>query len=236
MSVLYCSVSRGDYILADAPSASRGLYREKVRGVLRLGYVFEKERRTVKFPRSLDNNAGELLMHFRRVDDVIFLCLAHTSCRLRIAHSFLEEVQSQFLASLGPTASLLRGGESFNDTLSRIYEYYIDPTNDRTVAARQQLENVQSLAIETVAELLERGDKVTALVERATELDNSSQHFRRTAQRTMVKERCANWRLQCAVAIVVAVIVLGVLLAITFFALWRTHTLDDVLTWITQNL
>lgn len=234
-NILYCTISRRDEIIADAPTSARRQYRESLRGVLRLGYVFEKERRSVKFAGA-SPEAEEILMHHLRVDDVVFVCLAPASCRLRVAHSFLEEVQAEFLAAQGPAASLLRADKSFDASLRRIYDYYTDPSNDRAVAARQQLENVQSLAIETVAELLERGEKVSALVERASELDSSSQHFKRTAQTVVVKQRCANWRMQCAITVVVTVVLVVALVATAVVVLWRMNKLNDVIAWIKKTL
>ena len=232
--ILYATVSRGEMIIADAPARARREFRENVRGVLRLSYVFEKERRSLTFQTT--ERRGEMYMHYVRLDELVIMCVAPASCKVRVAHSFLNEVGVEFNAAQGPSSSLLHPDRAFDATLQRVLEWYTDPANDRAMAAQRHMDSVQSMAIETVTELLERGEAISALVERASDLDNSSQVFRRQAKAVEVKRKCVNWKLTCATVTLVIVLLIIALIAGAAVVLWKTNRLNAVVAWVRSTL
>eukprot|EP00667_Euglena_gracilis_P021087 EG_transcript_22965 len=132
--------------------------------VMRMSYIY-------------DNN----YFHYILEQGLIFMLVADNDTSRRAAFEFLEVVKQTFLSMYTePVGSLT---PSTCTDFSAVWKEKFEATydGDKLVAVRQELKKVQTIMVENVERLVERGERIETIVERTEELEAASEGFRRSA-------------------------------------------------------
>jgi hypothetical protein len=155
------------------------------------------------------NCNDDLNFHLLSSGGLFFLCLADKSVKLRIAYSFLGEVEKEFLSTYGDgwksaNAYSLNG---FQKSMKSLMKKWNDPQVDQLSRVQSQVEEVKGVMQNNISKVLERGEKLEVLVDRTQNLAQSAQQFHKRSKKVACAMRWQSIKLSLMIgAIVVAVI------------------------------
>lgn len=213
MSIIYSLVSRGTTVLVDYTETT-GNFQQITGSILQ------------KIPLHNDTKctyvSGSYHFHVIVDDGLIYLCMADEDFGKRQPYAFLEEIRQRFVNSSlkqrAITAHTYEFRRDFGQVLSSQMALFSDPCNDETdqiSKVRRQVHEVQDVMTQNIEKVLERGEKLDVLVEKAEELDHGSQVFHAQSRRLHRKMWWQNQKmcliLTFVVLVIIAAIVLGIL-------------------------
>ena len=148
-----------------------------------------------------------------------FICLSVAQFRLKLAYSFLEEVQRQFNGQYGDRAMSANAYQfnQFSDTLLGLMKKWNDPSVDRVQQVQDQIADVKGVMVANIESILERGDKLDMMVNKAENLAESSLGFKQGARKANCMMKKKNIIITAAIvaSIVFILVVIFIILLIT---------------------
>lgn len=125
------------------------------------------------------------LFHVLVSDGITYLCMASEAFGRRIPFAFLEEVRRRFTSTYGAAATTALA-YAYNTEFSRVLhqqmEYHSkDPNVDALDRVKGQIEEVKRGVVDNVDKMLERGEKIEVLVDKADTLNTDAFRFRKQA-------------------------------------------------------
>lgn len=207
MGILYGMVARGQAVLAEF-SATQTNANAIARQVLE------------KLPSGSDSSNASYshdryIFHVKRTDGLIVLCMADDASGRRIPFAFLEDVHQRFVKTYG-RAIHSAAPYAMNDDFSRILAQQMDhfsndPNADRLDRLKGEMSQVRSVMIDNIEKVLERGDRLSLLVEKTSTLQGGSVRFRRQSRRYKNTVWWQNVKLLFLIIICVLIIIYVVL-------------------------
>lgn len=178
MAILYAVVARGTVVLAEF-SAVTGNTGAVARRILE------------KLPETADTrmcfSQDRYIFHVLRTDGISFLCMANDTFGRRVPFAYLEDIHMRFMKNYGKVAHSALA-YSMNDEFSRVLhqqmEYFSsNPSVDTLNRVRGEVSEIQSIMVENIDKILDRGNRLELLVDKTATMQDSSFHFRKQSRR-----------------------------------------------------
>ncbi|CAK9317488.1 unnamed protein product [Citrullus colocynthis] len=178
MAIIYALVARGSVVLAEfsvTPTNASSISRQ----------ILDK------IPGNDDSHVSysqdRYIFHVKRTDGLTVLCMADDTAGRRIPFAFLEDIHQRFVRTYGRavhSANAYGMNDEFSRVLSQQMEYYSnDPNADRINRLKGEMSQVRNVMIENIDKVLERGDRLELLVDKASNMQGNTMRFRKQARR-----------------------------------------------------
>ena len=131
---------------------------------------------------------------FVRNDSLVGVCVSDHDYPHRVAHNLLTRVLEDFTGQVPDRGAWTAGGEvpGFNGPLDVYLKKYQTPeTADPLTKVQNELDETKIILHNTIAAVLERGEKLDDLVSKSEGLSMQSKTFYKTAKKT--NSCCASW-------------------------------------------
>ncbi|CAH9090407.1 unnamed protein product [Cuscuta epithymum] len=206
MTILYALVARGSVVLAEH-SATQTNASAIARQILE------------KIPGNTDSNVSysqdRYIFNVKRTDGLTVLCVADDDAGRRIPFAFLEDIHQRFVRTYGRavlSAQAYAMNDEFSRVLSQQMEYYShDPNSDRLNRLKGEMNQVRNVMIENIDKVLDRGDRLELLVDKAANMQGNTIRFRKQTRRFRSAIWWRNVKLIIALIVLLLVIVYVVL-------------------------
>ena len=137
----------------------------------------------------------------------VFLAVTDENFSRVQCFAFLEEMKKKF-------AQTGRNAAQFLPELKRGMEYFSDPANDKFAKLKENIETVKGVMIENIDKMIERGEKIDAVVEKTDVLAQNASTFQTRA--TTLKRKM--WQKKCLLTLGITLIVLIIIFVVVLFA------------------
>eukprot|EP00201_Polytomella_parva_P021360 CAMPEP_0175048192 /NCGR_PEP_ID=MMETSP0052_2-20121109/6037_1 /TAXON_ID=51329 ORGANISM="Polytomella parva, Strain SAG 63-3" /NCGR_SAMPLE_ID=MMETSP0052_2 /ASSEMBLY_ACC=CAM_ASM_000194 /LENGTH=187 /DNA_ID=CAMNT_0016312197 /DNA_START=95 /DNA_END=655 /DNA_ORIENTATION=+ len=118
---------------------------------------------------------------------ITYLAVAEEAAGCRIPFAFLEDIKTRFTNQYGPSARQAVAYEyntEFSSVLAERMRYFSnDPNADIINKMKGDIAEVKNVMIENIEKVLERGERLDLLVDKAEGLHHGAQIFRGSARR-----------------------------------------------------
>ncbi|KAG1673010.1 hypothetical protein FOA52_005940 [Chlamydomonas sp. UWO 241] len=118
-------------------------------------------------------------------DGIAYVVVAEEAFGRRIPFGFLEDVRTRFRVAYGDAVKDAAAYEynAFSTVLAERMAFFSDPSADAINRVSVQVQEVKNIMVENIEKVLERGEKLTLLVDRTEVLQEGALTFRREARR-----------------------------------------------------
>uniref|UniRef100_M8BAU6 Vesicle-associated membrane protein 714 n=1 Tax=Aegilops tauschii TaxID=37682 RepID=M8BAU6_AEGTA len=208
MAIVYALVARGTVVLAEfaAVSGNAGAVARRILEKL----PSEAEAR-------LCFAQDRYIFHVLRspADGLTFLCMANDTFGRRVPFIYLEDIQMRFMKNYGRVAHSALA-YAMNDEFARVLHQQMEffssnPSADTLNRLRGEIHTVM---VDNIEKILDRGDRISLLVDKTSTMQDSGFHFRKQSKRL----RRALWMKNVKLlAVLTGVIVLLLYLIIAAF-------------------
>eukprot|EP00043_Microstomoeca_roanoka_P000942 m.30084 g.30084 ORF g.30084 m.30084 type:complete len:246 (-) comp10576_c0_seq1:542-1279(-) len=176
MSLIYALVARDNQILAEYTESS-GNFTTVTQSILdkipqndqKCTYVYDR-----------------YLFHYTREDGVVYLCMADESFGRRVPFQFLAQIVKDFLPYKSRARSSITYGlnRDFSPILQRQMAQYNRKANDDALTrAREEVEQVKDIMVQNIEKVLQRGEAIELLVDKAEELQDEAKRFQKRSRK-----------------------------------------------------
>mmetsp|Transcript_25200 Transcript_25200/g.47622 ORF Transcript_25200/g.47622 Transcript_25200/m.47622 type:complete len:219 (+) Transcript_25200:151-807(+) len=201
MPIHYTLTARGSTVLAEyscSPESNAGTIARRI--LEKLASV------DIRVSYSLEGQ----LFHVLVSDGITYLCMADDAFGRRVPFAFLEEVRRRFTTTYagGATTALAYAyNTEFSRVLHQQMEYFSNnPNADGIERVKDQIEEVKRGVVDNVDKMLQRGEKIDVLVDKADNLNTDAFRFKR--QTTHLKNTLWWRNVQHMVALAIAPLLL----------------------------
>ncbi|WVZ95598.1 hypothetical protein U9M48_041338 [Paspalum notatum var. saurae] len=208
MAIVYALVARGTVVLAEfaAVSGNAGAVARRI---------------LEKLPPDAESRLcfaqDRYIFHVLRSDaGITFLCMANDTFGRRIPFLYLEDIQMRFIKNYGRVAHSALA-YAMNDEFSRVLHQQMEffssnPSADTLNRLRGEVSEASTSPIHTVMvdnidKILDRGDRISLLVDKTSTMQDSSFHFRKQSKRL----RRALWMKNAKLLVVLTVVIVVLL-------------------------
>ena len=206
MGILYALVARGTVVLAEFTGTTTNA-STIARQILE------------KIPGNNDTHVSysqdRYIFHVKRTDGLTVLCVADDAVGRRIPFAFLEEIHQRFVRTYGRavlSAQAYGMNDEFSRVLSQQMEYFSnDPNADRINRLKGEMSQVRNVMIENIDKVLDRGDRLELLVDKAANMQGNTFRFRKQTRNFRSTVWWRNVKLTIALILILLVIVYVVL-------------------------
>ncbi|CAK6955306.1 vesicle-trafficking protein SEC22b-B [Scomber scombrus] len=130
--------------------------------------------------------AGSMAFHYVIEKGVCYLVLCEASFPKKLAFAYLEDLQAEFHEQHGkrvPTVSRPYSFIEFDTYIQKTKKSYIDSRARRNLGSiNTELQDVQRIMVANIEEVLQRGEALSALDSKASNLSNLSKKYRSDAK------------------------------------------------------
>eukprot|EP00854_Cymbomonas_tetramitiformis_P022307 gene22307-26909_t len=177
MPILYALVARGTAVLAEYSSTSGNASQIAMR-------VLEA---TTEAESRVSYSQDRHQFHLLSTHGITYLCMADEAFGRRIPFTFLEDIDTQFESKYGPeaqTAMAYAYNSQFSKVLKQQMDYYnTNPDADAIRKVRGGILDVKRGMVENIDKVLDRGEKIELLVDKADNLQGDAFRFKKSAVR-----------------------------------------------------
>ncbi|KAM6921099.1 vesicle-trafficking protein SEC22b-B isoform 1-T1 [Xenentodon cancila] len=130
--------------------------------------------------------AGSMAFHYLIEKGVCYLVLCEASFPKKLAFAYLEDLQAEFHEQHGkkvPTVSRPYSFIEFDTYIQKTKKSYIDSRARRNLGSiNTELQDVQRIMVANIEEVLQRGEALSALDSKASNLSSLSKKYRSDAK------------------------------------------------------
>lgn len=130
--------------------------------------------------------AGDMNFHFLIAQGVCYLFLIEASFPKKIAFAYLEDLHSEFYGQYGKKVATVMRPYSFiefDTYIQKTKKSFVDSRNRRNFGSiNTELQDVQRIMVANIEEVLQRGESLSALDTKASNLSNLSKKYRSDAK------------------------------------------------------
>jgi len=210
MAIVYALVARGTVVLAEfaAVSGNAGAVARRI---------------LEKLPPDADSRLcfaqDRYIFHVLRDQaGITFLCMANDTFGRRIPFLYLEDIQMRFMKNYGRVAHSALA-YAMNDEFSRVLHHQMEffssnPSANTLNRLRGEVSEIHTVMVDNIEKILDRGDRISLLVDKTSTMQDSAFHFRKQSKRL----RRALWmkNAKLLAVLTVAIVVLLYLLISAF--------------------
>ncbi|XP_020507624.1 vesicle-trafficking protein SEC22b-A [Labrus bergylta] len=125
--------------------------------------------------------AGSMNFHYVIAQGVCYLFLCEASCPKKMAFAYLEDLHTEFYEQYGkrvPTVTRPYSFIEFDTYIQKAKKSYIDSRSRRNLGSiNSELQDVQRIMVANIEEVLQRGESLSALDTKASNLFSLSQKY-----------------------------------------------------------
>ncbi|KAJ1449410.1 synaptobrevin-domain-containing protein [Pelagophyceae sp. CCMP2097] len=177
MEVIYVAISRGVNVLAEY-TRHTGNYETVTRLLLRK--IGDGGARVAQI------RYDEHIFHYQILDGITYLCMTDESAKSRLPFAFLADVADTFRAAYGERAQsaiAFEMNEAFAPLLRRKVDCYLHSDEaDIMSSVRAKIEETKDVMVDNIDRILERGEKIELLVDKAEHMSQQAFRFERSAK------------------------------------------------------
>lgn len=159
--------------------------------------------------------------NFLKSGEWIFLAVADEGFGRQVPFAFLDRVSAAWAA--GP-ATKARGAaahsydRSFGPRMKEAMEQLnaSPETVSRVAAVQRQVDDVKSVMVENIEQVLARGDRIQLLVDRTEDLQAQAQQFQKQGKQLRTQMWWGNVKVKLAIALVILLVLVAIVLAACF--------------------
>nr|ACG37043.1 vesicle-associated membrane protein 714 [Zea mays] len=204
MAIVYALVARGTVVLAEfaAVSGNAGAVARRI---------------LEKLPPDAESRLcfaqDRYIFHVLRSDaaGITFLCMANDTFGTRIPFLYLEDIQMRFMKNYGRVAHSALA-YAMNDEFSRVLHQQMEffssnPSADTLNRLRGEVSEIHTVMVDNIEKILDRGDRISLLVDKTSTMQDSAFHFRKQSKRL----RRALWMKNAKLLVVLTVVIVVLL-------------------------
>ncbi|KAH7546323.1 hypothetical protein FEM48_Zijuj01G0188100 [Ziziphus jujuba var. spinosa] len=212
MGILYGMVARGQVVLAEFSSTStnaNAVARQILDQMMNKAGNINHEDSNASFSHD------RYIFHVKRTDSLTVLCMADQASGRRVPFAFLEEIHQRFVKTYSRSI-LSAPAYAMNDEFSRILSqqmdhYSNDPNADRLNRLKGEMTQIRSVMIDNIEKVLERGDRLSLLVEKTSTMQGNAVRFKRQSRRLKNTLWWKNVKLTASLIFILLVVIYVVL-------------------------
>ncbi|XP_060900119.1 vesicle-trafficking protein SEC22b-A [Labrus mixtus] len=125
--------------------------------------------------------AGSMNFHYVIAQGVCYLFLCEASCPKKMAFAYLEDLHTEFYEQYGkrvPTVTRPYSFIEFDTYIQKTKKSYIDGRSRRNLGSiNSELQDVQRIMVANIEEVLQRGESLSALDTKASNLSSLSKKY-----------------------------------------------------------
>ncbi|CAO2190203.1 unnamed protein product, partial [Urochloa humidicola] len=179
MAIVYALVARGTVVLAEfaAVSGNAGAVARRI---------------LEKLPPDAESRLcfaqDRYIFHVLRDQaGITFLCMANDTFGRRIPFLYLEDIQMRFMKNYGRVAHFALA-YAMNDEFSRVLHQQMEffssnPSADTLNRLRGEVSEIHTVMVDNIEKILDRGDRISLLVDKTSTMQDSAFHFRKQSKR-----------------------------------------------------
>ncbi|XP_044275330.1 vesicle-trafficking protein SEC22b-B-like [Varanus komodoensis] len=137
-------------------------------------------------PNRCSLEAGSMTFHYLISQGICYLTLCEASYSKKLAFSFLEELQAEFWELYGKKVSSVSRPYAFIEFdlyIQKLKKSYLDTWSKRHLSSiNVELQDVQKIMVTNIEEVLQRGEALSALDSKASNLSTLSKKYRQDAR------------------------------------------------------
>ncbi|XP_007430361.1 vesicle-trafficking protein SEC22b-B-like [Python bivittatus] len=137
-------------------------------------------------PNRCSLQAGTMTFHYLISQGVCYLTLCEATYSKKLAFSFLEELQAEFWELYGKKVSSVSRPYAFIEFdiyIQKLKKSYLDTWSKRHLSSiNLELQDVQKIMVTNIEEVLQRGEALSALDSKASNLSTLSKKYRHDAK------------------------------------------------------
>ena len=165
----------------------------------------------------------KVLFHYVVEGGLVFLCMSNEKMPRRVTFAFIDDIRGRFVSMFGTRANTgrtLEMNEDFRGVLQRQMEYYSDVENtDQLTKVRTQVEDVKLMAQANIEKVLERGERVELIADKANRLNNESIQFKRASKDLSFAMWMQNMKMKLILGGVIVAVLLIIILSVCGFSM-----------------
>eukprot|EP00695_Tsukubamonas_globosa_P001267 TRINITY_DN223_c0_g1_i1.p1 TRINITY_DN223_c0_g1~~TRINITY_DN223_c0_g1_i1.p1 ORF type:complete len:204 (-),score=76.84 TRINITY_DN223_c0_g1_i1:70-681(-) len=188
MTILYALISEGTEVVVENPDSEKKL-GETARVII------------AKVPKQNHKRTythEKYNFHYKYSGTRIYLCVADPQFPMRVCYAFLDDVEQKYGAN----------PRGFKSTLRERMDFYNNPSNDKVMKVQEQINEVKGVMMENIDRVLERGEKLSTLVDKTDNLKQSAQVFQKKSTQLKRAMWWKNIKLMGALAAIVLIVIL----------------------------
>mmetsp|Transcript_34906 Transcript_34906/g.81519 ORF Transcript_34906/g.81519 Transcript_34906/m.81519 type:complete len:218 (+) Transcript_34906:3-656(+) len=155
-----------------------------------------------------------------------FVTMCDQSFQRRIAFGFLDQVQKRFTQQFRIDFEEPPRAFSFNKAFSSalrdlMHHWSTSPDVDKVLKTRAEVDEVKDIMMDNIDQILERGEKISLLVDKAELMNEQAIIFKRTS--TAVRRRFCwlNAKMTVLVVLVALLVIAGIVIGV--WQPWKHH-------------
>ncbi|XP_067945934.1 vesicle-trafficking protein SEC22b-like [Watersipora subatra] len=137
-------------------------------------------------PSRCSLEAGPYMFHYAIERNICFLTLCDKAFSKRQAYAYLEEIQNEFISQYGSKVDTQTRPYSFiefDTFIQKTKKTYEDSRVRRNLSnINTELQDVQRIMVQNIDDVLQRGDALGVLDDKARDLSMQSQKYRKDAR------------------------------------------------------
>ncbi|XP_063152399.1 vesicle-trafficking protein SEC22b-B-like [Candoia aspera] len=137
-------------------------------------------------PNRCSLQAGAMTFHYLISQGICYLTLCEATYSKKLAFSFLEELQAEFWELYGKKVSSVSRPYAFIEFdiyIQKLKKSYLDTWSKRHLSnINLELQDVQKIMVTNIEEVLQRGEALSALDSKASNLSTLSKKYRHDAK------------------------------------------------------
>ncbi|XP_030607155.1 vesicle-trafficking protein SEC22b-A [Archocentrus centrarchus] len=136
-------------------------------------------------PERCTLESGDMNFHFLIAQGVCYLSLCEASFPRKMAFAYLEDLHSEFYDQYGrrvPTVTRPYSFIEFDTYIQKVKKSYVDSRARRTLGSiNTELQDIQRIMVANIEEVLQRGEALSAIDTKASNLSSLSKKYRNDA-------------------------------------------------------
>ncbi|XP_067662354.1 vesicle-trafficking protein SEC22b-like [Haliotis asinina] len=156
-------------------------------------------------PTRCSLETGPFIFHYFLERGVCYLVLCEKSFSKRLAYTYLEDLQGEFASQYGSRVETVSRPYSFiefDTFIQRTRKSYMDSRARRNLTnINTELQDVQRIMVQNIDDVLQRGEALSVLGDKASNLSTLSQKYKKDAK--YLNLRSSYFKIGVAVIVVV---------------------------------
>ncbi|XP_071096389.1 vesicle-trafficking protein SEC22b-like [Haliotis cracherodii] len=161
-------------------------------------------------PTRCSLETGPFIFHYFLERGVCYLVLCEKSFSKRLAYTYLEDLQGEFASQYGSRVETVSRPYSFiefDTFIQRTRKSYMDSRARRNLTnINTELQDVQRIMVQNIDDVLQRGEALSVLGDKASNLSTLSQKYKKDAK--YLNLRSSYFKIGVAVIVVVVFLLL----------------------------